>query len=84
MIWGYRGYECRKKTARNMKERAAVAGDRPIVRVLNGYQPARILSAITQQVTFGKRLLAILVAVDMAWAASLKKRGEASSHWPSL
>lgn len=56
------------------------AGDRSIVRVLNGYQPVRILSTITQQVTFGKRLLAILVAVDMAWAASLKKRGEASSH----
>lgn len=69
-----------KKTARNLKERAVVAGDRPIVRVLNGYQPVRILSAITQQVTFGKRLLAILVAVDIAWAASLKKRGEASSH----
>ena len=64
---------------RRMQERAA-AGDRPIVRVLNGYQPVRILPVITQQVTFGKRLLAILVAVDMAWAASLKKRGEASSH----
>lgn len=72
------------RTARCMKERAAVAGDRPIVRVLNGYQPAKMLPVITQQVTFGKRLLAILVAVVMAWAASLKKRGEASPHWPSL
>ncbi len=69
-----------KENRPHLKERAVVAGDRPIVRVLNGYQPMRILSAITQQVTFGKRLLAILVAVDIAWAASLKKRGEASSH----
>ncbi|PWI81186.1 hypothetical protein DEO48_05225 [Enterobacter sp. CGMCC 5087] len=61
-----------------------LAGDLPIVRVLNGYQPARILPADDQQATFGKRLLAILVAAVIANAASLKKRGEASSHLPLL